>query len=324
MNEQFYTYIDWTLEPTPRPFYIGKGNDDRITNYVRNDENAYIAKTLGVHREIAFKTASEQEAHAHEIELIAQHHTYVYDAEYNGIGCNRTKGGEGERGINAKPVLRCDFDGNVLEEFASVHDASLVAGSSLSMLLTGGRKLQDLNGSTWRYKFSEHIEPRQKYSTRANCKKLLMFDGDVLKRVYDSIADAAVELNVRRSVLSEVLHGKRSMLDLHFQENLVLKFDSNMTESRGLGRKMNALQRDSHSRALKGKRKNVVSRLKYADAHSKPVGRYDVHGRLVSSFPSMKIARISAGMSKTALVKRLRLQDVDDDGYVWRFIAGEE
>lgn len=91
----YYTYIDWTLEDLPRPFYVGKGSGSRIRVKRRNWKHHQIQNKFGIRREIVFESDDVSQALAHEIELIAKHHTFVNDATYNGIGCNFTAGGEG-------------------------------------------------------------------------------------------------------------------------------------------------------------------------------------------------------------------------------------
>ncbi len=94
----FHTYVDWTLEAVPRPFYVGKGTVHRVQLRVRNKHHANVAKKYGVRRKIVFTSENEQAALDCEIQLIAEHHTFVNDPLYNGVGCNYTHGGEGTSG----------------------------------------------------------------------------------------------------------------------------------------------------------------------------------------------------------------------------------
>lgn len=94
----FHTYIDWTLEETPRPFYVGKGNEGRMRKPERNNKHLHIVRTFGWRREIVVSSDDEAQCFRREIELIAEHHTYVHDSQASDIACNFTTGGEGVAG----------------------------------------------------------------------------------------------------------------------------------------------------------------------------------------------------------------------------------
>lgn len=93
----FFTYIDWTLEASPRVFYVGKGDDRRIKQRERNAYWKRIAAKYGWRREVVFGTREEQAALDFEIQLIAEYKTYTYD-NHDRWGCNFTRGGEGISG----------------------------------------------------------------------------------------------------------------------------------------------------------------------------------------------------------------------------------
>lgn len=92
----WYVYVDWTLENVPRPFYVGKGNFNRVANLRRSQHHTNISNKYGIKRTIAAITSNEDEAFLLEGELIKRYGTYVDDIHYNGIGCNKTLGGEGK------------------------------------------------------------------------------------------------------------------------------------------------------------------------------------------------------------------------------------
>lgn len=94
----FYTYEDWTQEATPRCFYVGKGDADRVAKPQRNHQHASVIVELGFDRRIVLTTEIETQALDLERRLIAERHTHPKDPEYNGIGCNRTLGGQGNSG----------------------------------------------------------------------------------------------------------------------------------------------------------------------------------------------------------------------------------
>lgn len=95
----FFVYIDWTTEDVPRPFYVGKGNLSRVIGTVRNKHHAGVARKYGLHRQIVIETTDERLAFDLETRYVAQHHTFVGDPNYNGVGTNHTMGGEGSSGL---------------------------------------------------------------------------------------------------------------------------------------------------------------------------------------------------------------------------------
>lgn len=92
-NNRYHVYVDRTNDG--RPFYVGKGNDVRVQNMVRNQMHANVAHKHGINRDIVFSTSDSQKALSEEITMINVLHTFIDDPEYNGIGCNLTPGGEG-------------------------------------------------------------------------------------------------------------------------------------------------------------------------------------------------------------------------------------
>ena len=96
----FYVYIDWTQEEIPRPFYVGKGNFQRVSSLCRNQKHSWVAKQYGQRREIVLETIDEKVAFDHEIMLIWMLDTYNSDVkDYSDIRCNRTFGGDGTSGF---------------------------------------------------------------------------------------------------------------------------------------------------------------------------------------------------------------------------------
>lgn len=57
--------------------------------------HTHIARKHGQRREIVLSSEDRQAAIDLEIKLIAKHHTFKNDPEFNDIGYNYTKGGEG-------------------------------------------------------------------------------------------------------------------------------------------------------------------------------------------------------------------------------------
>jgi hypothetical protein len=94
--QEFYVYEDWTLELSPRCFYVGKGDIARVKTLRRNRHHTNIAQKYGVRREIMLITSIETMALEREVELIAERKTFVY-GDYV-FGANYTRGGEGVSG----------------------------------------------------------------------------------------------------------------------------------------------------------------------------------------------------------------------------------
>lgn len=94
----FCAYEDWTLEEVPGCFYVGKGNLARVEDLRRNKVHERIVQKHGIRREIVMMTTIEAVALQHEVELIAQHKTYVNGGE-GWWGANFTRAGEGVSGL---------------------------------------------------------------------------------------------------------------------------------------------------------------------------------------------------------------------------------
>lgn len=91
---QFYVYVDWTTEEEPRPFYVGKGNTNRLNRRERNKHHVHIADKYGFKRIVVFETPDEHDAYLKEIDFIKLHKTFVFAEEYQ-FGCNYSMGGLG-------------------------------------------------------------------------------------------------------------------------------------------------------------------------------------------------------------------------------------
>jgi hypothetical protein len=78
--------------------YVGKGNEGRTRNPERNGKHRHVRKTYGLRREVVFTSDDENDCFRREIELVAEHHTYVHDPLAADVACNFTKGGEGVSG----------------------------------------------------------------------------------------------------------------------------------------------------------------------------------------------------------------------------------
>src|SRR5579885_42988 len=90
----FHTYVDSTSAGVV--FYVGMGDDTRIhRRFGRNKRHTHVGRKHGLVRRVVQSFEDRQDALDFEVKLIAEHHTYVDDPSYNGMGCNYTRGGEG-------------------------------------------------------------------------------------------------------------------------------------------------------------------------------------------------------------------------------------
>ncbi len=101
LSKAYGVYVDYTLEATPRAFYVGKGQQARVRSVRRNKHHTNISQKHGVRRVLVFETDDHVEAATKEVELIAFHKTYVY-GEGHTFGANYTIGGEGAPGRKYK------------------------------------------------------------------------------------------------------------------------------------------------------------------------------------------------------------------------------
>lgn len=90
----FYTYVDETHDG--KPFYVGMGDEARLRRLLdRNKRHTHTAKKHGQNRQVLGEFENRDDAIQLEIKLITELHTFVDDPDYNGVGCNYTRGGEG-------------------------------------------------------------------------------------------------------------------------------------------------------------------------------------------------------------------------------------
>ena len=67
-----FVYVDWTLETTPRPFYVGIGNEGRIKCLIRNIKHTAVKNLYGIKREILAEFSDRKIASETEIFYIKQ------------------------------------------------------------------------------------------------------------------------------------------------------------------------------------------------------------------------------------------------------------
>lgn len=177
MTRQYHVYEDWTLEDTPRCFYVGKGDDDRLAKLKRqNKRHSDVTQTLGQRRVVVFSTFNENEALDRERTLIQERHVHPRDPEYNGIGCNRTLGGQGNSGRIVTDETRRKISeakkGKTPNKVWT--QAERVATSRRMSELHKGKKLSD-----------EHVEVLRSRMTDPNLKsEMIEKVGDALRKKY--------------------------------------------------------------------------------------------------------------------------------------------
>lgn len=90
LTHRFCVYVDYTTEETPRPFYVGKGNETRVNSIARNNVHSSIANKYGRQRQVVFETDDEELALDVEKNIIKELKTFVRV----GWGANLTPGGD--------------------------------------------------------------------------------------------------------------------------------------------------------------------------------------------------------------------------------------
>lgn len=95
---RWYVYVDWTMESTPRAFYVGKGVRTRVLNFEsRNAFHAQISAEFGSQRTVLAGPMTEEDAFLGEVRQIRELGTYRHAKGRPGWGANLTPGGRGKR-----------------------------------------------------------------------------------------------------------------------------------------------------------------------------------------------------------------------------------
>lgn len=102
-KQLLYVYVDWTQEPAPRPFYVGKGTRGRLLSLHRSDLHDQYIREYGVHRIAVFESVDVDDVNGCERFLIKHYHTEAA----KGWGANKNPGGAGQRpGVPKTPEHR--------------------------------------------------------------------------------------------------------------------------------------------------------------------------------------------------------------------------
>jgi len=137
LTKRFAVYVDSTLEESARPFYVGKGTEERVNDFsdpARNGLHGHISRDLGLQREIVFETDDEEEAYARETALVGELHTYAHGGE-GWWGANLDMGGRGGGSIpkddNWKAAIQTALKGR---SFSDEHRRAISEGSKGKVL----------------------------------------------------------------------------------------------------------------------------------------------------------------------------------------------
>lgn len=196
---KFYVYVDYTQESIPRPFYVGKGNDERVQQLTRNQKHVYVSKKHGFQRRVVFSTDDEHQAFEHEEKLIAELHTFINDPEAESIASNFTLGGDGIAGINERNVYQYDHEGNLIRTYDSIRHLSREMNVHHALLCSAlqGKAPMPLKMRDFEWKMGKKRR-FEKVKNHGNGITVLEIDpqnGDVIGE-YDSISRIVRERNV--------------------------------------------------------------------------------------------------------------------------------
>jgi len=153
-DNRWHVYVDRRCDDG-KPFYVGKGNDARLSRSVRNLRHTNVAKKHGFVREVVMTTPDENFALQKERELITEFHTRDYDG-----GCNYTAGGDGVSGLRHT------------QESKDKNRAAHV-------------------GKTLSKETCEKKSVSMKLSKKVYRRKVVKLSAGVVVDTYDSVADAA-------------------------------------------------------------------------------------------------------------------------------------
>lgn len=111
---KWFVYVDYTNDG--RPFYVGKGNKNRVKDLKRNIVHQRIVEKYGCNRQIIAVFNDECAAFDFEIVLVEEYKTRAHIE--NNWGANLTKGGEGPSGCLRSPEVRLKLSKKAREAHA--------------------------------------------------------------------------------------------------------------------------------------------------------------------------------------------------------------
>lgn len=245
-GEFLYTYVDWTKEPTPRAFYVGKGNRDRVRSIDRNVHHERITEKFGMIRHVMLASVNENDIFNEEIKLVCQHGTYRWGSE-DRWGANLTTGGDGARGSKRpeatkeaarRAVMQLTLSNELVKIWNSAKEAIDATGAGVTRCCQG--HLTSSKGFRWRY-----VEPeravmrsvktceRMKKSAKKRGVVQLAADGTALAS-FSCVAAAAIATGVGHANISRVCYrdnGTAGGFRWRFEDRIDLPFGSLATTS---------------------------------------------------------------------------------------------
>lgn len=205
----FYTYIDWTLEASPRPFYVGKGNEARMRNPERNRKHRYVRSTFGYRREVVLVSNNETECFRKEVELIAEHHTFVNDEQASDVACNFTRGGEGVSGWHPSEKTRKQISETLAGRTRSIEHRENISNGKRGKSVGRGRK-QTQETVQKRVETMRQNKANHKSKQGKTANKLNWLIAPVIRERYlagESAVDLAIEYGVTPVTIRNVGNG---------------------------------------------------------------------------------------------------------------------
>lgn len=160
-------YVDWTTEETPRPYYVGKGDDRRLCVKFRNRLHENIKRKYGLDRRVVFQFEHEDVALAAEQELIRSYRTYVHDTEYV-FGANLTLGGEGVSGHRHTDDVRRRISENHARRHGCSKETRQAIGRAHRGKVVGDDTRQAISDGTKAWWANLTEEQRQNYRDKRN------------------------------------------------------------------------------------------------------------------------------------------------------------
>jgi len=290
----WYVYIDYTLEENPRPFYVGKGNANRIENYNRNKHHTNIKTKYGIRREIVYQSLDEDDAFLTEIILIKEHNTFVHDTSYT-FGANYTRGGEGSTGFKYK------FTDEQLQNLIDAvtnswknpisrqnHLNSLHRPETLEMISEAAKRSQRKNWDNPTYRENQLIsikiaqskpETKAKRSASVKIAQTLLWSNDEYRERMT---------NIQREVWKD--------------EDLLQKCSDKQKET----------WKDDEER-----RQNYSKRMQENNPAAYKVLQFDLMGNVIVEYPSMAATRKALNLSNKE-IRRILYHENEYNGYVWK------
>ena len=219
-----YNNITFDFEP----IYIGIGVNERykvhLTKKLKKNEKNFIKFNL-IKKLInngtppisvkIFENINRDEAKKIEIDLIKKFGKLINNT---GILTNITNGGDetnanvlGSENIHSKKVYQYSLDGKFIREWGSLREIGRFLECHYNTIGDCCRgKTNTACNYQWSYDYHESKPPITKNSGVKRCKKVYQFNDDgVLIKVYNSLTDLSVNLNVNKGDLTKIVNNSK-------------------------------------------------------------------------------------------------------------------